>query len=117
MGSPGGAAVLPGQRIRPTPGVDRRERPGESPWKADQMPRQRIHHTRETYGFPDDFPERLKRFQEESGLSWAEIARRLGIHPYTMRRWVLGRARPSMRHMMALLELAEELGLAHLFTD
>ena len=62
------------------------------------MPRQRIHHTRETYDFPDDFPERLKRFQEES-------------------RWVLGRARPSMRHMMALLELAEELGLAHLFTD
>ena len=78
------------------------------------MPRQRIHHTRETYGFPDDFPERLVQFQEESGLSWAEIARRLGIHPYTMRRWVLGRARPSMRHMMALLELAEELGLAHL---
>ena len=81
------------------------------------MPRQRIHHTRETYGFPDDFPERLKRFQAESGLSWAEIARRLGIHPYTMRRWVLGRARPSMPHMMALLELAEELGLPHLFTD
>ncbi len=85
--------------------------------RTGQMPRQRIHHTRVTYDFPDDFPERLVRFQEESGLSWAEIARRLGIHPYTMRRWVLGRARPSMRHMMALLELAEELGLAHLFTD
>ena len=23
---------------------------------------------------PDDFPQRLKRFKEESGLSWAEIA-------------------------------------------
>ena len=81
------------------------------------MPRQRIHHTRETYDFPDDFPERLERFQEESGLPWAELNRRLGTHPYTMRRWVLGRARPSMRHMMALLELAGDLGLAHLFTD
>ena len=77
------------------------------------MPRQRIHHTRETY----DFPERLKRFKEESGLTWAELNRRLGTHPYTMRRWVLGRARPSMRYMMALLELAEDLGLAHLFTE
>ena len=28
--------------------------------------------------FPHDFPRRLKRFQEESGLLWAEIARRLG---------------------------------------
>ena len=81
------------------------------------MPRQRIHHTRETHGFPVDFPERLVRFKEESKLPWAEINRRLGTHPYTMRRWVLGRARPSMRYMMALLELAEDLGLAHLFTE
>ncbi len=81
------------------------------------MPRQRIHHSRETYVFPNDFPERLKLFQEESGLSWAEIARRLGAHPYTVRRWVLGRARPNMRYMMALLELAGELGLRHIFTD
>ena len=56
------------------------------------MPRQRIHHTRETYDFPADFPERLVRFKEESGLTWAELNRRLGTHPYTMRRWVLGRA-------------------------
>ena len=81
------------------------------------MPRQRTQYKRRTYGFPDDFPERLKRFKEESGLSWAELNRRLGIHPQTMRRWVKGRARPSMRNMMALLELAEELGLAHIFTD
>ena len=81
------------------------------------MPRQRIHHTRKTYDFPDDFPDRLVRFQEESGLTWAELNRRLGTHPYTMRRWVLGRARSSMRYMMALLELAEELGLAHIFTE
>ena len=33
------------------------------------MPRQRTQYRRRTYDFPDDFPERLKRFQEESGLS------------------------------------------------
>ena len=38
------------------------------------MPRQRIQHSRRTYDFPDDFPQRLKRFEEESGLSWSEIA-------------------------------------------
>ena len=27
-----------------------------------------LNHSRRTYDFPDDFPERLKRFQEESGL-------------------------------------------------
>ncbi len=81
------------------------------------MPRQRIHHSRITYDFPDDFPQRLVRFQEESGLTWAEIARRIGAHPYTVRRWVLGRARPNMTYMMALLDLAEEMGLRHIFTD
>ena len=86
MGSPGGAAVLPGQWIRTTPGVDRRrERPGESLWKADQMPRQRIQHSRKTYDFPDDFPQRLVRFREESGLSWAELNRRIGTYrPHRM---------------------------------
>ena len=48
------------------------------------MPRQRTHHSGITYVFPDDFPQRLKRFKEESGLSWAEIARRLGTYPYTI---------------------------------
>ena len=45
------------------------------------MLRQRIHHSRVTYEVPGDFPERLERFKEESGLSWAEIARRLGTYP------------------------------------
>ena len=51
------------------------------------MPRQRIHHSRITYDFPDDFPERLKRFKEESDLPWTEINRRLDVHPETTRRW------------------------------
>lgn len=80
------------------------------------MPRQRIHHTRETYNVLGDFPERLA---DPGGIRpvVGGDTRRLGVHPYTMRQWVLGRARPSMRYMMALLELAEELGLRHIFTD
>ena len=51
------------------------------------MPRQHTHHSRRIYDFPDDFPQRLVRFKEESGLSWAELNRRLGTAPHTVRRW------------------------------
>ena len=57
------------------------------------MPRQRINHGGVTYVFPDDFPQRLARFKEESGLSWAEIARRLSAYPHTVLRWIEGRGR------------------------
>ena len=80
------------------------------------MPRQRIHHGRTVYVLPDDFPQRLKRLKQESGLPWAEIARRIGTIPYTVWRWVEGGVRPHWRHQVALLELAEDLGLAHILT-
>ena len=32
------------------------------------MPRRRINYVRDTYVFPEDFPQRLVRFKEESGL-------------------------------------------------
>lgn len=57
------------------------------PHKDVPMPRQRIHHRRRVYLFPDDFPERLELLKEESGLTWAEIPRRLGVGPLTVRRW------------------------------
>ena len=74
------------------------------------MPRQRIHHSRVTYDFPEDFPARLERFREESGLSWAEIARRLGTYPYTIGRWWKKGVRPSTRHMMAPLKAGRRPG-------
>ena len=77
------------------------------------MPRQRIDYYTQT----DDFPERLKRFQRESGLSGSEIARRIGTYRHTVGRWAEGRGHPNMAHMMALLDLAEGLGLAHIFTE
>ena len=55
------------------------------------MPRQRNHHGRRT----EDFPERLKRFQQESGLSRSEIADRLWIYRHTVWRWAEGSVRPT----------------------
>ena len=81
------------------------------------MPRQRTNYLRDTYDFPGDFAQRLVRFKKESGLTWAEIARRLGTYPHTVWRWKEGLGRPNAQHMMALLDLADDLGLGHLFTD
>ena len=84
------------------------------------MPRQRIPHGRRTHDspreFPGDFAERLERFKEESGLSWAEIARRLGVDRETVRRWRKKGVHPTGEHLMALLDLADSFGLGHLFT-
>ena len=81
------------------------------------MPRQRNQYSGDNLVLPDDFPERLKRFQRESGLSWSEIARRLGTYRNTVWRWKEGRALPNKHHLRALLELADTLGLRRLLTD
>ena len=60
------------------------------------MPRQRTHYNRRAYVFPDDFPQRLVWFKHASGLPWAEIARRLGISPMTIRRWWKAGIRPQL---------------------
>ena len=81
------------------------------------MPRQPILYKRRGPGFPDDFPQRLAWFKHASGLSLAEIARRLGISPVTIRRWWKRGVRPNYRHLKALQDLADSMGLGHLFTD
>ena len=81
------------------------------------MPRQRINHSRRTYPLPGDLPVRLKRLQRESGLPWSEIARRLGTYRHTVWRWASGKARPNYQHRKALVELADGMGLGHLFTE
>ncbi len=61
--------------------------PLAGPAGLNHMPRQRTHHRSEAYYVsPDDFGECLVRFKGASGLSWAEIARRLGTSPLTVRR-------------------------------
>lgn len=43
------------------------------------MPRQRIHYySRFSCALPGDFSRRLERFRQQSGLSWAELARPQG---------------------------------------
>ena len=81
------------------------------------MPRQRINHSRKPPGFPKGFPERLQRFKEESGLPWAEIHRRLDVHPETERRWREKGVLPNTGNYAALLQMADSLGLGHLFRD
>ena len=63
--------------------------------------------------FPEDFPQRLERFKEASGMSWRELARRLRIDIRLVHRWRNG-TRPDSANLMALFSLAAGLGLLHL---
>ena len=76
------------------------------------MPRRR-RLPREVHVFPEDFPRNLERFKEASGLTWTELARRLGTNSLTLRRW-RGGTRPNTLHLLALQELAASLDLTHL---
>lgn len=58
----------------------------------------------------DAFAEALERFKEDSGLTWKELARRLGTSTLNLWRWRNG-VRPNMEHLLALQELAADLGL------
>ena len=61
--------------------------------------------------FPPDFPERLERFKEESGLSWRAIARLLGVSLHRLRQWRNKGVAPSPAHLFLLLTIAEGMGL------
>ena len=79
------------------------------------MPRQRTRYPRPAHVLPDDFPKRLERFKEVSGLSWRELARRLRISSVTLWRWRKG-VKPHPRLLKALHDLADELGLLSILT-
>ena len=68
------------------------------------MPRQRINYRRTIHHFPNDFPRSLERFKDASGLTWGEMARRLGTNTLTLRRWRAG-TRPNALHLLALLDV------------
>ncbi len=46
--------------------------------------------TPESGVLPEDFPERLERLKEASGLSWRGLARALGVDPKQLLRWRKG---------------------------
>lgn len=77
------------------------------------MGRQRSVYRIEPPRFPEDFPQRLERFKESSGLSWRELARRLRIDIRIVNRWRNG-SRPDSANLMALFSLAAGLGLLRL---
>ncbi len=60
--------------------------------------------------FPADFPGRLELFREASGLSWRELARRLGVSTQRVRRWRAGTV-PGSTHLFFLMQFADDLGL------
>ena len=71
-----------------------------------------------TRSFPKDFPERLERLKELSGLSWRELAERVGVTPSRVSGWRRGRVPRGF----ALLDLARfsvsiEGGFGALFPD
>ena len=79
------------------------------------MPRQRTRHRRAVRSYLDGFPESLERLKEATGLSWAELARRIGTDTLTLRRW-RGGVRPNSQHLLALMDLAGEMDLSDILT-
>ena len=74
------------------------------------MGRQRRIYQPVYYEFPRDFPDRLERFKEETGLTWNALARRPGVNPYRLREWRRGTV-PDSTNLFILLSLADKLGL------
>ncbi len=63
--------------------------------------------------FPPDFPERLERFREAGGFSSRALARRLRVDNRMLRRWRRG-AQPDPGQLVALFNLAAEMGILHI---
>ena len=75
------------------------------------MGTQRLVHRPFEFEFPPDFPERLTRFKEASGLSWRAIARMLGVSPSRLRQWRNRDVLPNVDHLFLLLLIADYMGL------
>ena len=77
------------------------------------MPRKRVQRRSQAHKMTGDFAEALEAFKKASGLTWAEIARRLGTSVVNLWRWRKG-VLPNIHHLLALQELADGIGLGHL---
>ena len=56
---------------------------------------------------PDDFPQRLKRLKDASGLGWKVLARSLGVGYLRVHRWRRG-MEPSGGALLAIFLFASE---------
>lgn len=81
------------------------------------MPRKRVRRGERTAHVPTgDFAKALENFQDASGLTWAEIARRLHTNVVNLWRWRQG-VQPNIHHLLALQDLADGMGLGHLLPN
>ncbi len=66
----------------------------------------------------EDFPKRLERLHEVSGLTWAAFARAIGVDPKLVHRWRNG-VQPSGWAMHAIFRFAARIpgGMAILVTE
>ena len=78
------------------------------------MSRKRVRGQKTVYVLTGDFAQGLEAFKEASGLPWAEIARLLGTSVLNLWRWRKQGVQPNMRHLLALQDLADGMGLGHL---
>ena len=78
------------------------------------MARKRVRQRKAVYVLTGDFAQGLEAFKEASNLPWAEIARLLGTSVLNLWRWRKQGVQPNMRHLLALQELADSMGLGHL---
>jgi transcriptional regulator with XRE-family HTH domain len=62
--------------------------------------------------FPADFPRRLERLREASGLTWREFAGSVDVSVRTVHRWRRG-VRPDAAHLLALFGFAAQRDLLH----
>jgi len=63
--------------------------------------------------FPEDFPQQLKLFRKAGGFTSRGLARRLRVGVRCVWRWNAGR-KPDAGHLVALFNLAAEMGLLHI---
>ena len=60
----------------------------------------------ETAVFPEDFPQRLRRLKEASGLTWTAFALAIGVDLKQLHRWLKKGVEPSGGPLMALFRFA-----------
>lgn len=71
------------------------------------MPRPRQPYRRAEPVFPADFPQRIERLKQASGLPWRQFALRIGADRSTVRLWRNG-GQPSGVYLLSLIALARE---------
>ncbi len=60
-------------------------------------------------GWPEDFPQRLERLLEMTGVSRQDLARLLGVTERTVQRWLSGGGRPKGGSYYGIVQLSRSV--------